>query len=414
MKAKKIINVVFYNYFNGNEEHREACIFYRDGSVKSTNYDGGLDACEEIVKERNITSTNVFKEMINKEIVHVMTAEEFKNRYESFVNHEVIDKEMIDEVIEESMPKTKVKEARPIAENIAENINSTAPATNAVNRLRAATSTDLGVEEDEDDYVFDDEDEDEDDYTYDDEYEEDDDDFIYGSDDDDIYYDNNEDEAVIRIKNKLTDRKEIINGICISAYELGLYRLDKNMTFSIYDAIVSMINIDTIKRLKDKIYFLNSNCDSDDKFIELLKTRLNISKIELLFNTNVSEIVSLYYNTSIDDIPRIDEVKVRNKIKLLNNKKYNSLIENTVIIFIARLVQELAKIRNVKNNDRDVFKYLVAITQIEILIDYLDKNKLQELYDFCIKMTNDENIASMNNIKKLVKNKMNNWWRYNG
>jgi len=221
-------------------------------------------------------------------------------------------------------------------------------------------------------------------------------------------YDNNEDEAVIRIKNKLTDRKEIINGICISAYELGLYRLDKNMTFSIYDAIVSMINIDTIKRLKDKIYFLNSNCDSDDKFIELLKTRLNISKIELLFNTNVSEIVSLYYNTSIDDIPRIDEVKVRNKIKLLNNKKYNSLIENTVIIFIARLVQELAKIRNVKNNDRDVFKYLVAITQIEILIDYLDKNKLQELYDFCIKMTNDENIASMNNIKKLVKNKMNN------
>lgn len=221
-------------------------------------------------------------------------------------------------------------------------------------------------------------------------------------------YDNNEDEAVIRIKNKLTDRKEIINGICISAYELGLYKLDKNMTFSIYDAIVSMINIDTIKSLKDKIYSLNSNCLSDDKFIELLKTRLNISKIELLFNTNVSEIVSLYYNTSIDDIPRIDEVKIRNKIKLLNDNKYNSLIENTVIIFIARLVQEVAKIRNVKNNDRDVFKYLVAITQFEVLINYLDKNKLQELYDFCIKMTNDENMASMNNIKRLVKNKMNN------
>ena len=78
----------------------------------------------------------------------------------------------------------------------------------------------------------------------------------------------------------------------------------------------------------------------------------------------------------------------------------DSLIENTVIIFIARIVQELAKIRNVKNNDRDVFKYLVSITQIEVLINYLDKNKLQELYDFCIKMTNDYNVVSMNNIKR--------------
>jgi hypothetical protein len=227
---------------------------------------------------------------------------------------------------------------------------------------------------------------------------------------DNIYSDNESDynESIVRIKNKLTDRREILNGVCISAYELGLNKIDNNMKFSLYDAIVSMINIDTIKSLYNKIYYLKSYCDSDDKFIELLKTRLNVSKIELLFNTNVSEIVSLYYNTSIDDIPRIDDMKIRNKIKLLNNKKYDSLIENTVIIFIVRIIQELAKIRYVRNNDRDVFKYLVSITQIEVLINYLDKNKLQELYDFCIKMTNNDNKISMNNIKRLVKNKIDN------
>lgn len=227
---------------------------------------------------------------------------------------------------------------------------------------------------------------------------------------DKIYSNNNDDynEAVVRIKNKLADRREILNGVYITAYELGLDKVDNNMKFSVYDAIVSMININTIKSLYNKIYSLKSCCDSDDKFIELLKTRLNISKIELLFNTNVSEMLSLYYNTSIDDIPRIDEMKIRKKIRLLNNKKFDSLIENTVIIFIARIVQELAKIRNVRNNDRDVFKYLVSITQIEVLINYLDKNKLQELYDFCIKMTNNENKASMNNIKRLVKNKIDN------
>lgn len=227
---------------------------------------------------------------------------------------------------------------------------------------------------------------------------------------DKIYSNNNDDynEVVVRIKNKLADRREILNGVYITAYELGLDKVDNNMKFSVYDAIVSMININTIKSLYNKIYSLKSYCDSDDKFIELLKTRLNVSKIELLFNTNVSEIIALYYNTSIDDIPRIDEMKIRKKIELLNNKKFDSLIENTVIIFIARIVQELAKIRNVKNNDRDVFKYLVSITQIEVLINYLDKNKLQELYDFCIKMTNNENKASMNNIKRLVKNKIDN------
>ena len=52
MKAKQIINIVFYNYFEGNEEKRNACIFYRDGSVKETTYEDGIIACEEIVKER--------------------------------------------------------------------------------------------------------------------------------------------------------------------------------------------------------------------------------------------------------------------------------------------------------------------------------------------------------------------------
>ena len=215
-------------------------------------------------------------------------------------------------------------------------------------------------------------------------------------------------EAVVRIKNKLTDYNEILNGVCINLNELGLNDIDCNMKFSLYDAIISMINIDTIKSLYNKIYSLKSYCDSDDNFIELLKIRLNVSKIELLFNTNVSEIIALYYDTSIKDIPRIDVNKIRSKIKMLNNKKYNSLIENCVIIFITRIIQELAKIRNVKNNDRDVFNYLGYVTQIEVLINYLDKDKLQELYDFCIKMTNDENRISMNNIKRLVKNKIDN------
>ena len=214
-------------------------------------------------------------------------------------------------------------------------------------------------------------------------------------------------EVLYRIKNKLIDYKEVLNGIYITGFELGLNKINGYMRFSIYDTIISMINIDTIKSLYNKIYSLNSNCLSDDKFIERLKYRLDISKIQLLFNSNVSEILALYYNISVNDIPRIDRLSIKNKINQLNNKKYNSLIENTVIIFITKIMQELAKIKYIKNNDREVFKYLVYITQIEILIDYLDKNKLQELYNFCIKIRNNENSSIMNYVKRIVKKKIN-------
>lgn len=225
---------------------------------------------------------------------------------------------------------------------------------------------------------------------------------VYSNDKDNNY------DSTIRIRNKLVDCKEILNGIYITTLELGLSEIDNNMKFSIYDAIISMINIDIIKVLKNKIYSLESNCDNDDRFIDLLKQRLKVSKIELLFNTNVSEIVSLYYNTSIDDMPRIDINRIKDKIDKLNNPKLNGLIQNTVVIFITRNVRELSKIRVVNNNDKDIFKYLVTITQIEVLLTYLEKDRLEELYNFCCNMTNNDNRPSMENIKRLVKWKMKN------
>ena len=123
MKAKKIWNIVFYKYYENNKEIKKACIFYRDGSVEDTTYDEGLNACELIVKERKITSKNAFKEMINKDIVHVMSADELKLNFDKFVSHEVLTQDAIDEAIEEQMnevdavkiyqPKTKDATTRP-------------------------------------------------------------------------------------------------------------------------------------------------------------------------------------------------------------------------------------------------------------------------------------------------------------
>ena len=56
MKKSKIINVVFYKSIENGIEAKKACIFYRDGSVLEGNYEEGIDACEEIVQEKKITS----------------------------------------------------------------------------------------------------------------------------------------------------------------------------------------------------------------------------------------------------------------------------------------------------------------------------------------------------------------------
>ena len=114
MKSKRIINIVFYNFFENGKEERKACLFYRDGSVTQVEYEDGITACEELAQERNITSKAAFKEMVNKEIVHVMSGEDFKNNFDKFVNHEVIDREIINEVVEEAMPKVEVKETEKV------------------------------------------------------------------------------------------------------------------------------------------------------------------------------------------------------------------------------------------------------------------------------------------------------------
>lgn len=103
MKAKKIINIVFYKYFDNEGEKKQACIFYRDGSASLVSYEEGIDACEEIVKQRKITSKNAFKEMINREIVHVVSGDEFINNFDRYKSHDPLDYEIIDETVEEEM-----------------------------------------------------------------------------------------------------------------------------------------------------------------------------------------------------------------------------------------------------------------------------------------------------------------------
>lgn len=88
MFKKKIYNIVFYKIENNSE--KQACIFLEDGTVKNVSFEEGIDACEELVREYNIVTRNAFQEMINNQLVHVMSGKEFTRKFKSFIPEQTV------------------------------------------------------------------------------------------------------------------------------------------------------------------------------------------------------------------------------------------------------------------------------------------------------------------------------------
>ena len=85
MFKKRIANIVFYKVSENGNEEKQATIFYTDGTVENVSFDRGIDACEAIVQERQIKTKDAFREMINRDIVHVVSAQEFRDNFYKYV-----------------------------------------------------------------------------------------------------------------------------------------------------------------------------------------------------------------------------------------------------------------------------------------------------------------------------------------
>ena len=82
MEYKKVANIVFY--YNPVIGCDEACLFYDDGTDEIVDYEKGIDVCEEIVKDYNITTKDELENLINKETIYTMTFHDFEIYREKF------------------------------------------------------------------------------------------------------------------------------------------------------------------------------------------------------------------------------------------------------------------------------------------------------------------------------------------
>ena len=149
---KKIVNIVFYQFFEKEDKTKKACIFYSDGTVADVSFDEGIDACETIVKERNITSKSAFREMINNDIIHVVSGKEFERNFQSYfpqtneneAANRVVNNLIPVETIERDRNHDNVANTSEVEEPVATENNTVVP---VVTPIQTTTGNNENVEE---------------------------------------------------------------------------------------------------------------------------------------------------------------------------------------------------------------------------------------------------------------------------
>ena len=121
MKLDRIVNIVFYKYLENGKEQTKACIFYRGGKASIVSYEDGIEACVAIVKEKNITSEDVFEEMINKELIHVVSGEEFVTNFNKYVSHDTLDYDIVNEKVAEKANKISATDTPIVIDQVTTN-----------------------------------------------------------------------------------------------------------------------------------------------------------------------------------------------------------------------------------------------------------------------------------------------------
>ena len=111
MKSKKIANIVFYNFYEGSKEVRQACVFYNDGTIENCSFDEGIDYTLDLLREQKVTSKEL-SSIINNRNIHVMSGTELNKNFQKFIVKENNNEKEEDIITEEviSTPEEKLND----------------------------------------------------------------------------------------------------------------------------------------------------------------------------------------------------------------------------------------------------------------------------------------------------------------
>ena len=210
-----------------------------------------------------------------------------------------------------------------------------------------------------------------------------------------------------RVYNKMLNLNSHLNeNDYITGKELGISSIPSNMCFSMYDVIISMIEIDVIKRLREKIYSLIITNEQDFIFTQHLKNRLRNSAFDLLYHMSTAEMIALTYSGSIKAMPRISKTRIQNNLKGISKNFSSDDIEEVLESYARSTIDRMAKVEVLENNVKDVFNYLVDYTRLEVLVNTCSmRRSLESMSNYCTEISSPQNVDSLMAAKRLIKSR---------
>ena len=205
-------------------------------------------------------------------------------------------------------------------------------------------------------------------------------------------------DVLLRVFDRIKNQTLIL---CGDAIRVKLKTNTRELTtydVSIWDSIMSFLNIQTLRCVKDKIYRLVPSSRSDIKFIESLKYSLECSKFTYFYATFMAEIFALYAFNDIDKI-KVPNIEILKKLDIFDNDLYNAFLLNEAKI----ITNELATLEYLENNPECIFYFLRLVTSFEVLITNMNKSSLSKVAEYCLNLTNENNLPCMEGINKFVK-----------
>lgn len=213
----------------------------------------------------------------------------------------------------------------------------------------------------------------------------------------------------LRIMSKLESLKRVYTKVKIDKYVLELDTVPDSLEFDMFGSLISFIDIEMMRRVKLKLDKLVADNYNDLSFVNSMYKSFNETMIFQAFNNPLTEVVYFNSNMDIDMIPNIDINNLINFIgeilKLDNDYIFSP--NDDFLVGLAKITIDRLSNEEFDNNPKTILNCLTLITRLEVMIDYLNKDCLNVLLDYCNGINNiNNNQFCINQIVSVLKKRM--------
>jgi len=213
--------------------------------------------------------------------------------------------------------------------------------------------------------------------------------------------------ADIRVNNRLAILYDKLCGNTVLNLDL-ITNIDENLNFSLVDLVTSKIVIDVYKLLDSKLDSINVYDDKSISYMDKIRT-LNIEYMIYKLSLNeVSERLGLEYGYDIKRIPVISISEIEKNVFESHglNIDLKKDLNSKVFRYLLSKINDFKEMNMDTDNYESIYDNLLCVSIFEVLISYLNNNQLEFLMAYFSRFNSDNKIV-LNNLKKLVRNKIN-------